>query len=197
MFIDPDILFAWGAVTKKYAKGEFVFHEGEHARFFYQILSGTIKVFNTNADGREFTQAEFKSGDCFGEPPLFIDESYPSTAVSCEETVVIKISKEKVLDILDEYPSLQKKLIIILSRRIFNKSITASEVINNNPESRIIAFLNAYKKKISDEKNEVEVPYTRQEIANYTGLRVETVIRTLTKMKSKNLVKIIKRKLIY
>ncbi|MDI1356142.1 MAG: Crp/Fnr family transcriptional regulator [bacterium] len=197
MFIDSDILITWGGIAKKYKKGEFIFHEGEHARFFHQIISGTIKMFNTNYDGKEFTQAEFGTGESFGEPPLFIDETYPSTAVATHDSVIIKVSKEKLFEILDEYPAIERKIITVLARRIYNKSITASEVINNSPETRILAFLNAYKKKIECVDKQLEIPYTRQEIANYTGLRVETVIRTLIKMQTKNLVKIVNRKLVY
>lgn len=197
MFIDSDILIAWGGISKRYKKGEYIFHEDEPARCFYQIIDGTVKLYNTNLDGKEFTQAEFKKGNSFGEPLLFIDENYPSTAVTTEESVIIRLPKERFLEILDEYPAIQKKLITVLSRRIYNKSITTREIINNTPESRIIAFLNSYKKKNFKESEKMEIPYTRQEIANYTGLRVETVIRTLAKMKSLNKVEILNRKLIY
>jgi hypothetical protein len=61
MQIDPDILITWGAIAKKIKKGEFIFHEGDYARFYFQILEGTIKMFNTNLDGKEFTQSEFKA----------------------------------------------------------------------------------------------------------------------------------------
>lgn len=197
MQIDPDILITWGAVAKKFKKGEFIFHEGDHPRFYYQILEGTVKMFNTNLEGKEFTQMEFKNGRSFGEPPLFIDENYPSTAVACYDSIILKLSKEKFLEILDEYPAFQKKLITLFAKRIYSKSITAREIINNTPEIRIMGFLNDYKKKNNRENEKTEIPYTRQEIANYTGLRVETVIRTLTKMKTKKIVQIVDHKLIY
>jgi len=197
MFIDTDILIAWGGISKRYKKGEYIFHEGEPARCFYQIIEGTVKMYNTNLDGKEFTQAEFKKGNSFGEPILFINEDYPSTAVTTEESVIIRVAKDRFMEILDEYPAIQKKLISVLSRRIYNKSITSREIINNSPETRILAFLDSYKKKNSKEHEKMEIPYTRQEIANYTGLRVETVIRTLAKMKTTNKVDIVNRKLIY
>ncbi len=197
MFIDTDILIAWGGISKRYKKGEYIFHEDEVPRCFYQIIDGTVKLYNTNFDGKEYTQAEFKKGNSFGEPPLFIDELYPSTAVTTEESVIIRLSKERFLEILDEYPEIQKKLICTLARRIYNKSITAREIINNSPELRILAFLNEYKKKNLLENEKIEIPYTRQEIANFTGLRVETVIRTLSKMKALKTVDIVDRKLIY
>lgn len=197
MQIDADILITWGAVAKKFKKGDFIFHEDDYPRFYYQIIEGTVKMFNTNLEGKEFTHSEFKTGCSFGEPPLFIDENYPSTAVASRDSIILKLSKEKFLEILDEYPVYQKQIIILFAKRIYSKTIIAREIINNTPESRIMGFLNGFKKKSNRGSEEIEIPYTRQEIANYTGLRVETVIRTLTKMKTKKIVQIVERKLIY
>lgn len=197
MQIDADLLITWGAVAKKFKKGDFIFREGDLPRFYYQILEGAVKMYNTNLDGKEFTQSEFKTGHSFGEPPLFIDEIYPSTAVACQDSIILKLTKEKFLEILDEYPVFQKQMIILFAKRIYSKATTAREIINNTPETRIMGFLNNYKKKSNRESEKVEIPYTRQEIANYTGLRVETVIRTLAKMKTKKIVQIVERKLIY
>lgn len=197
MFINTDILITWGGISKKYKKGEYIFHEGEQARYYYQIIEGTVKMFNTNFDGKEFTQAVFQKGSSFGEPLIFIDETYPSSAITTQDSIIIKLSKENFFKVLGEYPELHMKIILLFAQRIYNKSITSKEIINNSPESRIIAFLNSYKKKNNFETKKTTIPYTRQEIANFTGLRVETVIRTLAKMKINNIVEIIDRKLIY
>ncbi len=197
MQIDTDMLITWGAVAKKFKKGEFIFHEGDHPKWYYQILEGTVKMFNTNLDGKEFTQLEFKNGRSFGEPLLFIDENYPSAAVACQDSIILKLPKEIFLEILDKYPIYQKQMITLFAKRIYSKTITAREIVNNTPESRIKSFLNDFKKKSNKETEKIEIPYTRQEIANYTGLRVETVIRTLSKMKAKKIVQIVNRKLIY
>jgi len=197
MCIDYEILTARGGVVKMYKKGQNIFMEGEHAHFYFQIIEGKVKMFNTNLDGKEFTQAEFNSGCSFGEPVLFIDELYPSTAMAVEDSKIIKLSKGIFFEILNEYPSIQKKLIEHLARRIYNNVTTARDIINNTPASRIVAFLIAYKKKALKENEKIEIPFTRQEIANFTGLRVETVIRTLTKMKADNLIQIENHKLIF
>jgi CRP-like cAMP-binding protein len=197
MPIPIDVLIAWGGVTKKYKKGEYIFYEGDIPLNYYQIIHGKVKMFNTNIDGKEFTQAEFADGTSFGEPPLFIDERYPSAAIATEDIVLVKIIKDKYLMLLEEYPEFKLDLIKTFSKRLFNKACTAREVINNSPESRIISFLQAQKKKLGAVETPIEIPFTRQEIANFTGLRVETVIRTLSKMKGKKIVQIVNRKLIY
>ena len=158
MFVDYEILIAWGSVAKKYKKGEYIFHEGDLPKFFFQVIEGSVKIFNTNNEGREFTQGAFNVGDSFGEPLLFIDELYPSNAITLEDSVIIKLSKDKFFAILDEYPNLQKKLIHVFAERIWNKSTTSRDIINTNPESRIISFLKAYKKKIKKEGEDIEIP---------------------------------------
>jgi len=197
MQIDIDLLYSWGAVAKKYKKNEVIFEEEEMALFYFQIIDGCVRMFNSNQEGKEFTQGIFCDGDGFGEPPLFIDESYPSKAVSIDESTIIKLSKDKFLRILDEYPSIQKYFLTHLAHKIHSKAKTSKEIINQKPEYRIIAFLNTFKKKTNHQNEKTIIPFTRQEIADFTGLRVETVIRTFTKMKNENKVEIINHKIYY
>lgn len=197
MQIDLDLLYSWGAVAKKYKKNEKVFEEGAEANFYFQIIDGSIKMFNSNEDGKEFTQGLFIKGDSFGEPPLFIDQDYPSSAICLQNCTIIKLSKEKFIKILEEYPTIQKTFLNLMANRIHSKANTSKEIINQNPEHRITAFLNAYKKKIDSCNQKILIPFTRQEIANYTGLRVETVIRTFGKMNETCKVQIINHKIYY
>ncbi len=197
MQIDIDLLYSWGAVSKKYKKNEIIFDEDEVANFYYQILDGSVRLFNSNDEGKEFTQGIFCKGDGFGEPPLFINETYPSKAVTIQDSTIIKLSKDKFFKILDEYPSIQKFFLILMAQKIHSKSRTSKEIINQKPEFRIVAFLNSFKKKSGCANEKILIPYTRQEIANYTGLRVETVIRVFAQMNKNNKVEIINHKIYY
>ncbi|WP_339887896.1 Crp/Fnr family transcriptional regulator [uncultured Flavobacterium sp.] len=198
MQIDLDLLFTWGAVAKKYQKGDTVFYEDDLALFYYQVVEGSVKMFCTNEDGKEFTQGVFNKGKSFGEPPLFIDQVYPSSCLANEESVIIKISKEKFLTIISEYPEINKSFLQLLALRAYSKVITSKNIINQKPEFRIVAFLMDFKKKNEISVNtKIQIPYTRQEIADFTGLRVETVIRTLTEMKKNKKVEITNHKLFF
>ncbi len=198
MQIDLDLLFTWGAVAKKYHKNEIIFYEDDLALFYYQVVEGNVKMFCTNEDGKEFTQGIFEKGCGFGEPPLFIDETYPCSASASEDSVVIKISKDKFLTIIEEYPEINKNFMQLLALRVYKKALTNKHIINQKPEHRIIAFLTDYKQKNGVSNSEkTQIPYTRQEIADFTGLRVETVIRTLTQMKKSNKVAINNHKLFF
>lgn len=196
MQIDLDLLFTYGAIAKEYKKNDVIFDEDEMANFYFQIIDGSVRMFNSNDEGKEFTQGYFSEGHSFGEPPLLINESYPSTAVAFVDSKIIKLSKEKFLRIMDDYPSIQRNLLYLMAKRIHAKSKTSKDIINQKPEFRILAFLSANKKG-SDCKIKELVPFTRQEIANFTGLRVETVIRAFAKMKECNKIDIINHKIYF
>ncbi len=198
MQIDLDLLFTWGAVAKKYKKNDIIFYEDDRALFYYQIIEGAVRMYNSNEEGKEFTQGTFGKGNSFGEPPLFINEVYPTTAIALHDSVIIKLSKEKLMRILEDYPSVKLSFLELLAQRIYNKTITSKQIINQNPEHRIKCFLENYKKKNKISSTEkVFIPYTRQEIADFTGLRVETVIRTLSEMNKSKKVSIEKHKLYF
>ena len=95
MQIDIDLLFSWGAVAKKYKKNEVVFNEDEVAHFYYQIIDGSVRMFNSNEVGKEFPQGLFWTGEGFGEPPLFINQPYPSNEVCIQDCTISKLSKDK------------------------------------------------------------------------------------------------------
>ncbi len=195
MQIDIDLLFTYGGIAKGYKKNETIFHEEELGNFYFQIIEGSVKMFNSNEEGKEFTQGYFTDGHSFGEPPLLIDQPYPSSAVAFQDSKIIKLSKDKFLRILEEYPTIQKNLLNLMARRIHSKAMTTKDIVNQKPEYRIVSFLNAHKNQ--DINSRELVVFTRQEIANFTGLRVETVIRALTKMSKEQTVQIINHKIYY
>lgn len=197
MFIELDILLDYGGIQKKYNKGNLIFAEGDPCHYFYQVVEGSIKMFNTNLEGREFTQGIFHKGESFGDPLLFLDKPYPASAESCEKSVIIRLPKETFLKLLNENKELQNKVIFLLANRAYAKAITANIIVNSDPETRILSFLDYYKTKYDSSSQKKLIPITRQQIANHTGLRVETTIRTLKKLTDKGKVEIINHKLYY
>lgn len=194
MEIDYNILITYGAAVRKIDKGEFVFHEGAMPNFFYQVLEGEIKVFCSNNDGKELIQGIFTQGHSFGEPPLLLGKPYPSTAKAMQSSVLIKISKENFFSVIRDYPDIAQKLLHTFAERIYNKATAAQIWVSQTPEEKIMHFLKTNRAR---KERAALIPYTRQQIADFTGLRVETVIRTLRRMCVEGKVKIIHHQLYY
>ncbi|CAN5799734.1 Crp/Fnr family transcriptional regulator [soil metagenome] len=181
--IQQDLLLAWGGTFRKYEKNKPIFFEGDKPVFYYQVMEGSVRMANLNDDGKEFIQGIFKRGDSFGEPVLFIDEPYPATAIANEACIVMRITKESFLHILKEYPDIHLSITRILAARIYNKSIVSKEIAGENPEHRIKTMLHLLKQQNGcRDKEPYKVELSRQQIADMTGLRTETVIRVMRRL---------------
>jgi CRP-like cAMP-binding protein len=196
--IDIDTLLAWGGAYKKVAAEEPVFQEGSECHFYYQLVSGSVRWVNITDEGKEFIQTIIEPGECFGELPLFDDEPYAASAIANKESVVIRLNKSTFKQLLKEQPDLHFQFTKMLTQRLRYKFILVQELGSANPEHTIITLLNYFKKTkrhICPNCNQVNL--TRQQIANMTGLRVETIIRAIKQLEEKGTLKIDKGKVFF
>lgn len=196
--IQQDLLITCGGSFRKYQKDQTIFFEGDRAMFYYEVVEGSIKMVNINEDGKEFIQGIFKRGESFGEPVLLIDEPYPASAVANEDCVLIRITRQDFVQLLKEYPDIHLSLTKILAKRLYNKSLMSKEISSYGPEHRIQALLQMLKKNMEPAiVDKFKVDLSRQQIADMTGLRVETVIRCMKKMQEKGVLNIEKGKVFF
>jgi len=165
-------------------KDQVLFEEGDHARDFYQVETGQVKMYIINPDGQEFTQGIFTAGESFGEPALLGGFNYPSSAMAIESGKVWRLPKQEFLELLRENFDIHIKLTEVLCKRLQYKSMILTEVSSYDPEHRLTTLLKYFKSKlkVKSADEHINVPFTRQQLADMTGLRVETVIRTIKKM---------------
>ncbi|RTY93983.1 Crp/Fnr family transcriptional regulator [Flavobacterium sp. GT3R68] len=194
--IPQELLESQNAGRKKYSKGEIIFREGEFPAYYYQIIHGEVKMSNFNDDGREFIQGIFHDTQSFGEPPLFLERSYPASAIAVTDCELFQLPKDKFRDLVKENNSISLSIIENLAQRLHYKSVMAAEISSQEPEHRLLKLMDYSIRffKIENEKDGHRIDLTRQQMADLTGLRVETVIRAIKALERKNLVKIINRK---
>lgn len=198
--IKPEILIKYGAKAIGLKKNQILFHEGDEANFYYEVDEGSIKLVSYSEDGQEFIQSMFKNGDSFGEPPLFCNFPYPSSAIALAETIVWKLSRENLFRLLQENFEIHIALDQVLCQRLKYKSMILSEISFYDPEHRINSLLKYLKESNLNrqeewDRNGYQIPLTRQQLADMSGLRVETVIRTVKKMEESGLLKLIGHKI--
>lgn len=193
--IEENLLLSHGAKRVAYSKGDQLFREGESAVNFYQVASGEIKMNNYNEDGKEFIQGIFSIGQSFGEPPLLARVKYPANAEAISDAEVFQLSKEQFLDLLSSNPKVHLKITETLAKRLYYKAIMVSEISSQEPEHRILRIIDYLKQIYKVEgKFNYRLDLTRQQLADLTGLRVETVIRATKSLEKKGELQIKKRK---
>jgi CRP-like cAMP-binding protein len=195
--IKKDIALKYGASVLSLKKDEILFHEGDTANFYYQVEEGSIKMVTYSLDGKEFIQGIFYQGDSFGEPPLFCSFPYPGSAAALMDTKVLRIPKDRFLELLKDHFEIHFELDRILCERLKYKNMILSEISFYDPEHRIISLLAYLKSKSPLPLQPFLVPLTRQQLADMSGMRVETVIRTIKRMEETGKLQLQDHKIIY
>ncbi len=201
ILIPPEILEKYGAKITEYAKDSIIFSEGTTAYNFYQVSTGLVKMTNFG-EGGDFIQGLFADGESFGEPALFGDFPYPASAIAVSNVKLWVLRKHHFLDLLKDHFDIFYQLTRILSLRLQYKSFMLRTITCEDPDERIISVLEYFKHKMTKHATTGKtfsnpLPLTRQQIADLTGLRVETVIRKIKHMEDKGNFKIIKRKIYF
>lgn|SRR5690554_5914105 len=191
--IPEELLLDYEATLENIAASEIILNENTRADFYFQIKTGEVKMFNVNDDGKEFVQGFFYNGESFAEPPLFADFKYPASAAAVKQTEYYKLSKTKLFELLTHNPEINLKFTKALAKRLYYKATILKEISVHSPEHRILTLIDFLKKKYGSEEL-FQVELTRQQIADLTGQRVETVIRAIKQLEQDGEVKIIKHK---
>ena len=160
-----------------------LFEDGQAATEFFQVESGQVKMYILNPEGQEFIQGVFNAGESFGEPPLLGDFPYPSSARFVTDGQVWRLPRPEFLALLKNNFDLHLKLDYVLCNRLQYKSMILTEISSHDPEHRLGTIMKYFKSKMNVSRSEkMIIPFTRQQLADMTGLRVETVIRTIKRM---------------
>lgn len=177
------ILERYHAKLVNLKKDQMLFQEGDPATDYMQVETGTVKMFIVSSEGQEFIQGIFNAGESFGEPALIGKFPYPGSVVAIEPSRIWKLPADYFLQMLRENFDLHLKMDQVLCQRLRYKSMVLSEISSHEPEHRILSLLKHFKSKNAPSTgNKIIIPYTRQQLADMSGLRVETVIRAVKKM---------------
>lgn len=196
--LDEDLLKSFGGEIKHFKEGDKIFQQGEIPMYYFQITEGKVKENNQDLDGREFIHNILGPGQSFGDSMLFIDKRYPINAEAITGLTVIRLSKSNFLDLLEKHPETSVQINSCMSQRMHYQFIMMQNLASNDPVIRLTGLLEYLKSFHNDDiPLSFQIQLTRQQIANLTGLRVETVIRTIKKMEKDHIVKIEKRKIFF
>ncbi len=191
-------LVAAGAHLVSYRKGEIIFLENSRAGFYFQINSGSVKMLSFSPSGEEVVQKIVEKGDGFGESSLLEDFPYPARAVALNNCLIWRLPKSDFIQLLDDEPALHLTFTKLLRKGGECKVPMLRTVSLTGVKESILSYLDLLAQNNHgryDHEGRYIVPYTRQQIANSLGLRVETVISALGELVKENELKIINRKI--
>ncbi len=179
------------AVERGFMPDEFIFWEGDAPQWFYIIAEGKVKVLKHSSLGREFIISFFGPGEMFGEIAVFEDKPYPASAQAATATTVVGIKRENLLTFLGTHPQVALRIINILGGRPRDAQSRLRDLAGERVEQRLASVLLMLSAKLGP-----TLPFTRQEIADMAGATIETIIRAMSQLKERGIIRSLRGKVI-
>ncbi len=166
---------------KAYRKHTIIVEKGDDAASMYFILSGSVKVFIADEEGKELILATLETGEYFGELALLGLPERTASIMALEDCKMAVISKDTFTQCLHQHPETAINLIGELVVRINSLTQKIGDLGLKDVYGRIASLLNQRAKE--EDGKLITCKLTQQQIANEIGATRETVARILKDLK--------------
>lgn len=165
--------------------GKALCWEGDAVKHLFQIEDGVVRLHRIIGEGRRVITAFHFAGDMIG---AFLQDDVLFTAEAVTDCRIRRISRKNFHEEVARSESLRPEYINLLCRETtaaHNQMVLLSK---KNAEERLCSFVIdlASRDGMRQAQGLLHVPMNRQDIADYLGITIETVSRTITKLASRN-----------
>ena len=167
------------------AQNQTIFSEGEKADHAYKIVSGVVRLCKHFPDGRRQIAQFLFPGDYLSFIKIG-DHSFSAEAVV--DVVLLSFPQAQLEQLSEKYPDLRGRLFQMASGRIRDIQNHLSMVGRQTAKERVASFMLLLAERSTRHEEPFEVSMSRQDIADYLGLTMETVSRTLSLFKAKRII---------
>jgi CRP/FNR family nitrogen fixation transcriptional regulator len=167
-----------GAVMS-YPRNSEIFGEDEVADYIYKVVTGTVRTYKILGDGRRQIGGFYLPGDIFG---LESADEHTLSAEAITDAKIIVVKKSALTTLAAHDATVAQELFALTARELRRVQDRILLLIKSAQE-RVASFLLEMADR-TPTANAIELPMSRQDIADYLGLTIETVSRTLTSLEN-------------
>ncbi|MCQ6273922.1 Crp/Fnr family transcriptional regulator [Bacillus sp. V3B] len=182
------------SISREWNKGSHVFLQDEPLENVYFIYEGRVKIYKTDANGKEQIVSILKKGEMFPHVGFFRKGSYPAFSEVLENAMLVVVPIAPFEKVLIENPELCIKVFKVLGEKIVDLQERLESQILNNTYQQIIKLLiklgKDHGQELADGRTLLKSEFTNRDLANMIGTTRETVSRTLTKLKKEQLIEL-------
>ena len=164
-----------GARSLKFKRGDIIYKVGELPQNIYLLKTGLVGLVVWGESGKDHLLRLFKQGQIFGHRSFFAKEKYHASATVLQDTEVLVLSKDEMRTRMKGNCDLAEKLLETLATEL-RRSEEKQVILTEKDVTARIAEAVVYFKELHPTHS-----WTRQEIADFCGTTVATVIRTLAR----------------
>ena len=179
------------AVSRRFAKKEAVFREGDRADGFFIVASGKVKVFKLSGEGKEQILHVLEAGHTFAEAVIFEGGGYPAHAEALTEAELFFLPKRPFVDLLERHPKVAIRMLASLSRWLKRMTDLVESLSLKDVETRLVFYLSDELKARGippKDGAELELAIGKNVLASRLGTVPETFSRALKKLQDDGLI---------
>jgi CRP-like cAMP-binding protein len=165
-----------GALMTVARNGE-IYGENEPADYLYKVVSGTVRTYKVLVDGRRQIDAFHLPGDMFG---FETGDVHTFSAEATTDCRIIVIRRSAVMALAERDTDVARQMWELTARELHRAQEHSLNLIKSAQE-RVAGFLLDMSTRVTGD-GAIELPMSRQDIADYLGLTIETVSRTLSNL---------------
>jgi CRP/FNR family transcriptional regulator, nitrogen fixation regulation protein len=165
--------------TMSYPRNGEVFGENEPAEYLYKVVTGAVRTYKILSDGRRQVGSFYLPGDVFG---LEFADEHTLSAEAVTDVKVLVVKRGALAVLANRHAGISRELCALTARELRRVQDRILLLIKSAQE-RVASFLLEMSER-SPAGDCIELPMSRQDIADYLGLTIETVSRTLTSLES-------------
>ena len=169
--------------------GEIIYREGDNSNYIFLIQKGIVKTYKIDEQGKELITAVHKDDDLFGFTSFMHNMAYQESAMAIENTVVFRLVKQELKNVLYKNHAVTLDLIDYLSDSVSEIKDQLLQMayssVRKKTANTILQFANKIKNYPDD-----GIRISRSDLASVAGIATETFIRTLSGLKKDGLIDI-------
>ena len=184
-------------ITKTYKKGQMIFFQGDVSDQLYIINTGKIKIFKYTRESREQILYILSEGDFIGDLSLLKKSSFEFNAEALENVIICTIAKQDFDSILRKNPDIALRMLENVHDRLVSLEKLVQTLSTKDVEARIASMLINFIVDFGCECNgemELNIPLSREEMANFIGITRETLSRKLTGLQEVGIIELVLNK---
>jgi len=173
-------------------QNDTVFRQGDAFTKVYAVKSGTLKSTRVDENGNERIIGFHLPGELIGLDGIY-PNTYCSSTTALDTAALCEMNYDKLTELCSTIPSLQRQLLRLLSRDIYDSHINHAENAEQTAMQKLASFLHNLSIRYElrgYSASDFKLAMSRQDIANHLGLTPETVSRLLKRFKEDEIVAI-------
>lgn len=172
-------------------KNEYIFIEGEPSDWIYVASEKSVKMVKHSAEYKDMILEIKVPGDIFCCSAVADKRPYPESALAMDDTSLIRISRKNFSNIIDQHPSIRNALTKYISEKLRAAHDMLQNITTERVSIRIGKLLLRLSEKAETEDSgyrRIDLPLTRQEIAEMVGTTRESCVRSMSEFQKQGIV---------